>query len=324
MGKQQRKIEEFDRIRLGKPETVCTHTRTYDIKPKLDKKTEDKIKHGKAKRLTTESEFRSLDKPIQIQMDLYSKPTKDAFTKELNKTMKEIVKISEIDINLQKQNEIRKKIYKNDVDFDKNLSGWSVRKKGGGREERIKPDPDRTKIHEIYWDSIRYREHRLTGNEFFKIKKETDPKKREKLKKEISHLEEIRDGHLEKLKTKQFLKDYYKRKEKYQTTLKEPNPHVKKFFTGFIDDVNKKLEEIEKKEEFNQFYLSDDLKLNIQKNEPHYKKVNLPISNEEVEVCIPLKNYTFEELNPDLKKKVIKILKEEFKKNYPRKQNPKV
>lgn len=54
MGKQQRKIEEFDRMRLGKPETVSTHTRMYDIKPQLDKKTKDKIKKGKAKMLKGE------------------------------------------------------------------------------------------------------------------------------------------------------------------------------------------------------------------------------------------------------------------------------
>ena len=44
-------IDEFGRIRLGKPETVSTHIRTYDIKPKLNKKTKDDIKTGKAKEL---------------------------------------------------------------------------------------------------------------------------------------------------------------------------------------------------------------------------------------------------------------------------------
>lgn len=57
MVKQQRSIEEFGRIRLGKPEVVTEHTRTYDVKPKLDKKTKERIMKGKAKKLVTKGEF---------------------------------------------------------------------------------------------------------------------------------------------------------------------------------------------------------------------------------------------------------------------------
>ena len=51
MVRQQRKIGEFGRVKLGKPEIVTEHNRTYDVKPKLDKRVEENIKHGKAKRL---------------------------------------------------------------------------------------------------------------------------------------------------------------------------------------------------------------------------------------------------------------------------------
>lgn len=52
----QRSIDQFNRTRLGKEETVSEHTRTYYIKPELAKETKEKIKTGKAKRIPTQEE----------------------------------------------------------------------------------------------------------------------------------------------------------------------------------------------------------------------------------------------------------------------------
>jgi hypothetical protein len=64
MVQRQRTIEEFGRIRLGKPETVSKHKRSYDIKPKLDKKTKEHIQKGKAKRIKKTGE--KIEFPITI------------------------------------------------------------------------------------------------------------------------------------------------------------------------------------------------------------------------------------------------------------------
>jgi len=46
MVKVQKKIEEFSRVRLGKPERVREHNRGYDIKPKLTLKEEQRVKES--------------------------------------------------------------------------------------------------------------------------------------------------------------------------------------------------------------------------------------------------------------------------------------
>jgi len=297
MVRVQRTIEAFPRTRLGKEEIVSEHTRTYDVKPELSKGTREKIVKGKAKRIKAFNK-----KPLQIQMDLYSKPTKDAYTKEFNKTMREIINLTNIEQLSQEELGLLKRLNKTDVELSRKMGGWRVKK-----EERIKPDPDVIKYKEIQASEIYPRELKLKGSTF--IEKERNPIKRLKLKNEIAYYQnevlELKD----KVRNKPYFKKYQKKRAEDLQKLEEVRKNTEKF-SNFIEEVNEEFENIEEEEDFAQFNIDTDFRLVIQKKETHSTKIKGK------RVYFPLKNYEFEDLNPNLKIKVMKIIKNEFMKEY--------
>jgi len=64
--------------------------------PKKDKATMDRVKTGFFEKSITETEKKIFDQPIKLQMDIYNQPTKDAYQKQLNISMKQILKVSGI------------------------------------------------------------------------------------------------------------------------------------------------------------------------------------------------------------------------------------
>lgn len=239
-------------------------------------------------------------------MDLYSKPTKDAYTKEFNKTMRDIIEFTDIDSLSQEELEILKRLSKRDIELSRKMGGWRVKK-----EERIKPDPDVTKYKEIQASEIYPRELKLKGSKF--IEKERNRIKRLKLKNEITHYQNEVQKLKAKVENKPYFKKYHKKRAEDLQKLEEVRKNTEKF-SDFIEEVNEAFEKIEKEEDFAQFNIDTDFRLIIQKKEKHHAKIK--INDKEEKVFFPLKNYDFEDLNPNLKLKVIKIIKNEFMKEY--------
>jgi len=104
--------------------------------------------------------------------------------------------------------------------------------------------------------------------------------------------------------------NYQKRKQLLEERIEKYRKEMYRFCLDFIDVVNEDLTPIKESKGFIELCLNYDLTLKIQKREKH-----------KIVVCgkehtANLKVYTFEQLDKDTKLEVLKVIKENFKKEY--------
>jgi len=103
---------------------------------------------------------------------------------------------------------------------------------------------------------------------------------------------------------------YLRRKQLLEERIGTYHQEIYRFCLDFIDIVNENLTPIRKKNNFSELYLDYDLTLTIQKKEKH------KIVVEGKEHTANLKVYEFEHLDKDTKLEILKIIKDNFKKEY--------
>ena len=104
--------------------------------------------------------------------------------------------------------------------------------------------------------------------------------------------------------------NYLKRKQLLEERIEKYHKEIYRFCLDFIDALNEDLTPIKEKNGFCKLYLNYDLTLAIQKREKH------TIVVDEKEHITNLRVYKFEQLDKDTKLEVLKIIKENFKKEY--------
>ena len=144
----------------------------------------------------------------------------------------------------------------------------------------------------------------------FKKKSEENSTQRELTIEKIDKLEKDRNKIVKLIMNAPKRENYLKRKQLLEERIEKYHKEIYKFCLDFIDELNEDLTPIKEKNGFTELYLNYDLTLTIQKKEKH------KIVVEEKEHTANLKVYKFEQLDKDTKLEILKIIKENFKKEY--------
>ncbi len=240
-----------------------------------------KIKTGTFAKTITNAEKNLMEQNFKFQLDVFNAPANDSYQKELNNTTKRIAKILGL-------NEIEERLRV--LKMIKLLSFDDI-------ESSVKHLNDDRKEIEL---KIR------------KIKKETaeNSTQRELIIKKIEKLEQDRNNIVKLIMNAPKRENYQKRKQLFEERIEKYHKEMYRFCLDFIDAVNEDLTPIKEKNGFSELYLNYDLTLTIQKKEKH------KIVVEKKEHTTNLKVYKFEQLDKDTKPEILKIIRQNFKREY--------
>lgn len=202
--------------------------------PKKDKTTMDRVKAGFFEKNITEAEKKIFDQPIKLQMDIYNQPTKDAYQKQLNRTMKQIVKVSGIGEIRERLRILQKSKLVLFDDFESSLKSLNDERK------------------EI---ELKIRNLKKSGERDVQLEN----------KKQII-IDSIKNSPEKKIyKNKIKLMD--KRIDKYQK-------EIERFYFNFLDEVNNELLPIKTKKGYSELYLDDNLFFVAQEKKEHKVQID--------------------------------------------------
>ena len=227
-------VKEYQRKQEVKPfRGVTEKTFLENIQlPKKDKAILEKVKAGFYEKNISKTEKDLFEKGYSLQMDVYNQPTKDAYQKQLNKTMKQIVKVSGIGEVFDRMHILQKSKLALSEEFE-----WKLKQLNDDRKEI----------------GLKIRELKKAGKR--------DPQLEEQQKKLVDAIK----FSPEQKPYKQKLAIINKRIDKYQK-------QIERFYFNFLDEVNNDLYDLKDKKGYSEFYLSDHLEFVAQKQEDHKAK----------------------------------------------------
>jgi len=222
-----------------------------------------------------------MEQNFKFQLDVFNAPANDSYQKELNNTIKQIVKVSGL-----KEIEERLGVLKMVKLISFNDFEASVKQLNDDRKE--------------------------IGLKIRKLQKETaeNSTQRELIIEKISKLEKDRDKIVELILNAPKRENYLKRKQLLEERIDKYHKEIYRFCLDFIDVVNEDLTPIKEKKGFSELHLDYDLTLTIQKRKKH----KIVVCGKEHTVNVRV--YTFEQLVKDIKLEILTIIKENFKKEY--------
>ena len=241
----------------------------------------EKIKTGTFTKTITNAEKNLMEQNFKFQLDVFNAPANDSYQKELNDTTKKIAKIlglNEIEERLRVLKMMKL------ISFD-------------DFESSVKQLNDERKEIEL---KIRK----------FKKKTAENSTQRELIIEKIDKLEKDRNKIVKLIMNAPKRENYLKRKQLLEERIEKYHKEIYRFCLDFIDAVNEDLTPIKEQNCFTELYLNYDFTLTIQKKEKH------KIVVDGKEHTANLKAYKFEQLGRDIKLEVLKIIKENFKKEY--------
>ena len=127
---------------------------------------------------------------------------------------------------------------------------------------------------------------------------------------QIDKLEKEKNSIIELILNAPTRKNYLKRKQLLEERIEKYRKEIHRFCLNFIDELNEDLTPIKDKKGFSELHLKYDLTLTRQKKEKHKLVVRGKEHTANVRV------YKFEQLDKDTKLEILKIIKENFKKEY--------
>lgn len=258
--------------------------------PKKDQAMIEKVKAGFYEKNITETEKKLFEKGYSLQMDIYNQPTEDAYQKQLNKSMKQIVKVSGIGEIFDRMHILQKSKLAISEEFE-----WILKGLNDDRKELELKIRGLRKEFESFSEKGRLD----LGSEALPILKD------------INILEAKREKLVYAITSSPAQKPYKQKLEIIDKRIAKYQDQIERFYFKFLDEVNNELNAHKDKKGFKEFYLDDHLEFVAQKEEKHKVK-----DSSGREFTANIKVYKFEELENDLKDDILKIINKNFKEEY--------
>jgi hypothetical protein len=236
-------------------------------------------------------------------MNLYNKPTDDAYQKELNTLMQQIYETSgmrkiEDDLSILKDQhlEIIEEHEEDVKEYNNDRKEAELKIKALKKLRKALKTGKKGDLAYLYED-----EYERLKDKVYAI---------DRVNERIEEAKEEREEAIEKIYEISDRSGYEDELERIEAKMKNKRKEVDKFYFNFIDDVNDDLEKLKEEEGFNILRLNDDLTLTMQKPEEH------TFVMDDKKITAPFKSYDFDQLEQDTKRDIIDIIRNEFNEEY--------